>query len=119
MNPFNLGRDNRVIFVGMSDVLQHIKNAEDSAKQTLADAKEQATKIVADARKEASEILQGAQDGAVSSTVATIDSARQEAGKEAEGVQAEGTKAVAAIQSSAGTKRDEAVQLIIDSLMSN
>ena len=55
----------------------------------------------------------------MSSTVATIDSARQEAGKEAEGVQAEGTKAVAAIQSSAGTKRDEAVQLIIDSLMSN
>jgi len=117
--PLVIGEGYRVIFMGMSDVLQHIKKAEDSAKETLADAKEKAAKIVADARKEASEILQGAQDGAVSSTVATIDSAKQEAGKEAQGVQSEGAKAVESIHSSAGDKRDAAVQLIIDSLMSN
>ena len=67
--------------MGMSNVLQHIKNAEDSAKETLANAKEEAAKIVADARKEASEILQSAQDRAVSSTVATLDSAKQEASR--------------------------------------
>jgi len=117
--PVVFGRDYRVNFMGMSDVLQHIKNAEESAKETLADAKEKATKIVADARKEAAEILQNAQDGAVSSTVATIDSAKQEAGKEAAGVQAEGAKAVESIHTSAGDRRDAAVQLIIDSLMSN
>ena len=44
---------------------------------------------------------------------------RTKAGKEAEGVQAEGTKAVEGIQSSAGERRDAAVKLIIDSLMSN
>ena len=74
---------------------------------------------MADARKEASDIIQGAQDGAVSSTVKTLDSARSKAGKEADGVQAEGAKAVEGIQSSAGDRRDAAVKLIIDSLMSN
>jgi len=62
---------------------------------------------------------QGAQDGAVSSTVKTLESARSKAGKEADGVQAEGAKAVEGIQSSAGERRDAAVQLVIDSLMSN
>ena len=55
----------------------------------------------------------------LSSTVKTLDSARDKAGKEAEGVQAEGAKAVEEIQSSAGDRRDAAVKLIIDSLMSN
>ena len=45
-------------------------------------------------RKEAAEIIQNAQDGAVSSTVKTLDSARSKAGKEAEGVQAEGAKSL-------------------------
>ena len=70
-------------------------------------------------RKEASDIIQGAQDGAASSTVKTLDSAREKAGKEAEGVQAEGADAVIGIQSHAGDRREAAVKLIIDSLMSN
>ena len=64
-------------------------------------------------------MIQNAQDGAVNSTVKTLDSARNKAGKEADGVQAEGTKIVAGIQSSAGERRSAAVQLVIDSLMSN
>ena len=76
--------------MGMESVLQSIKNAEESALAKIAASKDEAAKILADARKEASEIIQDAQDGAVSSTVATLDSARTEAGKEAETVQAEG-----------------------------
>jgi vacuolar-type H+-ATPase subunit H len=64
-------------------------------------------------------MIQGAQDGAVNSTVKTLDSARSKAGKEAESVQAEGAKVVEGVQSSAVDRRDAAVQLVIDSLMSN
>ena len=60
-----------------------------------------------------------AQDGAVSSTVKTLDSARNKAGVEAEGVQAEGAKEVEGIKSSAGDRRATAVQLVIDSVMSS
>ena len=58
--------------MGMESVLQSIKNAEESALAKIAASKDEAAKILADARKEASEIIQGAQDGAVSSTVATL-----------------------------------------------
>ena len=78
-----------------------------------------AARILADARKEASDIVQSAQDGAVSSTVETLDSARNKAGVEAEGVQTEGAKEVEGIKSSAGDRRATAVQLVIDSVMSN
>ena len=94
MNRFYVGKATIGVIMGMESVLQSIKNAEESALQKIADSKDEAAKILADARKEASDILQNAQDGAVSSTVATLDSARTKAGKEAETVQAEGTKAV-------------------------
>ena len=105
--------------MGMENVLQSVKNAEESALATIAASKEEAAKIIADARKEASDIIQGAQDGPVSSTVSTLDSSRNKAGIDAAGVHAEGAKAVEGIQSSAGDRRDAAVKLIIDSLMSN
>ena len=44
---------------------------------------------------------------------------QSKAGKEAESVQAEGAKVVEGVQSSAVDRRDAAVQLVIDSLMSN
>ena len=105
--------------MGMADVLQSIKNAEESADTTISVSKEKATKILAAARKEATENIQNAQDGAVSSTVKTHESAWNKAGKEAKVVHAEGATAVGEIQSSAGDRRTAAVQLVIDSLMSN
>ena len=119
MNPILVGRDTKVVTMGMADVLQSIKNAEESADATISASKEKATKILADARKEAADIVQNAQDGAVSSTVKTLDSARNKAGKEAEVVHAEGAVKVGGIQSSAGDRRSAAVQIVIDSLMSN
>jgi ATP synthase H subunit len=109
----------RVITIGMANVLDSIKDAEESADAKIANSKVNAAKVLADARKEASDIIQNAQDGAVTSTAKTLDSARNKAGKEADGVQAEGTKIVEGIQSSAGEQRTAAVQLVIDSLMSN
>ena len=102
--------------MGLSNVLQSIKDAEESADAKIASSKEEAAKIIADARKEASEIIQSAQDGAVSSTVSTLDSARNKAGKEAEGVQAEGAKAVEGIQSSAGDRRAAAGNVTVQRL---
>ena len=82
INRFYVGKTTKGVVMGMESVLQSIKNAEESALAKIAASKEEAAKILADARKEASEIIQGAQDGAVSSTVATLDSARTKAGKE-------------------------------------
>ena len=59
--------------MGMANVLQSIKNAEEAAEAKIAASKEEASKIVADARMEAADIIQNAQDGAVSSTVKTLD----------------------------------------------
>ena len=42
--------------MGMSDVLNSIKEAEESADAKLTASKEKAAKIVADARKEASDL---------------------------------------------------------------
>jgi ATP synthase H subunit len=119
MNPLSVGPNTRVVTVGLADVLQSIKDAEAAAETKIESSKEKASKIVADARKSSLEIVQKAQDGAVSSTSATLDTARGKAGKEAEGVQAEGTKAVGDIQSSAGDRRAAAVQILIDSMMPN
>ena len=105
--------------MGLPDVLQSIKNAEEAADAKITVSKEEAAKIISDARKEALEIIQNAQDGSVSSTVATLDSAREKAGKEAGTVHKEGSKAVESIQSSAGDRRKSAVKIVIDSLMSN
>ena len=105
--------------MGMSDVLNSIKEAEESADAKLTASKEKPAKIVADARKEASDLIQNAQDGAVSSTAEKLDSARATAGAEADSVHAEGAKSVEGIQSSAGERRAAAVKLVIDSLMSN
>ena len=79
MNPFCSGHLPRVISMGMANVLQSIKDAEDAADAKIAASKEEAAKIIADARKEEAEIIQNAQDGAVSSTVKTLDSARSKA----------------------------------------
>ena len=67
-----LGSFTKGVTMGMANVLQSIKDAEESANAKIAASKEEAAKILADARKEASDIIQGAQDGAVSSTVKTL-----------------------------------------------
>lgn len=105
--------------MGLPEVLQSIKNAEESADAKIAASKEEAAKLISEARKEALELIQKAQDDSVSSTVATLDSAREKAGKEASTVHAEGAKAVEGVQNSAGDRRKAAVKIVIDSLMSN
>ena len=63
--------------MGLPEVLQSIKNAEESADAKIAASKEEAAKLISEARKEALELIQKAQDDSVSSTVATLDSARE------------------------------------------
>jgi len=105
--------------MGLSDVLSSIKEAELAAAEKIESSKEKASKILTDARKNSAEIIQNAQDGAITSTTETLDSARGKAGKEADTVQTKGAKVVAGIKSSAGERRTAAVQILMDSLMSN
>ncbi len=101
----------------MIDVLKSIKKAENTADEKLESSKEEAIQIVADARRKAAEIVQNATDESLSSTITTLNSAREEAGKEAKVVAADGSGAIEAVHASASKSRDDAVQLIIDSLM--
>ena len=103
--------------MAMIDVLKSIKEAETAADERLVSSKEEATQIVADARRKAAEIVQSATDDSLSSTLSVLNDARVTAGKEAKGVQSDGTGAIEAVHSSATQTRDAAVQLIIDSLM--
>ncbi|MGY8670117.1 MAG: hypothetical protein ACKVJ7_03595 [Candidatus Poseidoniales archaeon] len=103
--------------MAMIDVLKSIKEAETAANETLAASKEEAIQIVAGARRKATEIVQDATDGSLTSTLSVLNTARDKAGKEAKTVQSDGSGAIEAVHSSASKSRDDAVQLIIDSLM--
>lgn len=103
--------------MAMIDVLKSIKEAETTADETLVSSKEEAIQIVADARRKAAEIVQKATDDSLSSTTSVLNTAREKASKEAKSVQSDGTGAIEAVHSSASQARDDAVQLIIDSLM--
>ena len=119
MNPITLAPNTKGVHMSMADVLRSIKDAEKAASDMVESSKEESTKILADARKKASELIAKAQDEAISSTTSTLDSARSAAGKEAESVQSEGAGVVDKIASSASDRRDTAVKILLDSLMSN
>ena len=117
MNLFFVGQFNKVNIVAMIDVLKSIKKAENTADEKLESSKVEAIQIVADARRKAAEIIQNATDESLSSTISVLNTARDEAGKEAKVVQEDGSGAIEAVHASASKSREAAVQLIIDSLM--
>ena len=103
--------------MGMKEVLQSIKKAEDDAAEALKSASEESAKILSDARTKASKIVQTAADDSLTNSAKALEDARITAGTEAKTVHSEGEAKVKEIMDNAASKREKAVQLVIDSLM--
>ena len=102
--------------MGMANVLQSIKDAEDAADAKIAASKEEAAKIIADAKEAMKSSKTLRMERSVRPQRRLLGT--KQAGKEAEGVQAGGAKS---LKNTIFSRRspEAAVQLVIDSLMSN
>jgi len=104
--------------MGMSEVLRSIKSAEEAAEKRLTEAHEDAPKIGSAARRKSSETVQNAADETVAMTQKILDSAREDAQKEADQVKAAGAKEVANIEKSSISNQDSAVEIVVNALAS-
>jgi ATP synthase H subunit len=102
-------------FVGSSDVLRGIKEAETEASKILQEAKDKAVQTLTDARIKSAEILKEAKQSSQASAASSLDEAKQGAAKEADKVAAEGGVALETIHSSGESKRQEAIEIVLSS----
>ena len=73
---------------------------------------------MSDARRKSSETVQNAADETVAMTQKILDSAREDAQKEADQVKAAGAKEVANIEKSSISNQDSAVEIVVNALAS-
>lgn len=105
--------------MGKAEILSWVKEAEESANNSLKGAEEKASALISEAKGKASEILLNARSSGQEDARKIVDKARIAASKEAEKVSSDGDEYIASIKSSSESKRNAAVDVVIASFMAD